>query len=751
MNQKTKKAWRNDAYAKVTGKAKYAADLKFHNMLHAVPVYSNFVHAKLRHVDTSQAERVEGVVRVLTAKDVPGAVRWGQIQKDYRMLVDDHIRCHGDVVAIVVANTRAIALDAAELVKIEAEELPMLFDPDEAMKPDAMLIHEDKGTNIVAHHRVRTGEVQQGFAQSDHILEHEFRTQFIEHAYMEPEAAICNPRSDGVMDVYGGMQHPFSTRRFTAAMLGVKLSDVEIIEVPMGGAFGGKDDTIAIICARTALAAQLTGRPVKMVYEREWSIRESYKRHPYKMSYKMGIKSDGKIQAVQCRMVADAGAYCSVSPWVTWRSTVQCCGPYKVEHVHCDVYAAHTNNVFTGAMRGFGAPQVNFAIEQLMDMAAEKVGMNPIEFRQHNLLRQGDTTVTGQTLDTHRVSLDQVLDTVVDKIDYHTKLKRCSRGKSKSDELYGIGLALSYRGASLGAEGVDFCSAIINVQQDGSILLETGVHENGQGAETTMIMLLANELGVKKERIRYRRASTSTIPDGGTTVASRGTIMGGGAVVNAVKILKQIFADGLADELGCDENSIVFENEQIRNQQGDRSIAFDEAILRLFSRQIYPYAFGVFQAPQVSWDEESGQGNAYFTWVYSCQAVEVLVNKSSGKITVTNAVAAHDIGKAINRSGLLGQIYGGMTMGMGYALSEEIISENGIIITTNLNKYKLLHSTDVPDIQAIIVENNDPVSPSGAKGIGEPALEIAAAAVANAVYQATETRYFELPIKAHRP
>lgn len=740
------KSWRNDAYAKVTGKAKYAADLKFHNMLHCVPVYTEYVHAKILKIETADAERMEGVVRILTAKDIPGEVCFGQIQKDYRMLADDRIRSHGDVVALVVAEYREIALEAAKQVKVEAKELPGLFDPEEAMQAESLLIHPEKGTNIVAHHRVRTGNVEEGFENSDYILEHEFETQFIEHAYMEPESAICNPRPDGVMEVYAGMQHPFSTRRFTSAILGVKLSEVEIISVPVGGGFGGKDDTIAIVCARAALAAQLTDRPVKMVYNREWSIRESYKRHPYKMKYKMGISKEGKIQAVRCEMIADAGAYCSVSPWVTWRSTVQCCGPYNVKNVHCDVYAAHTNNVFTGAMRGFGAPQVNFAIEQLMDIAAEKIGMNPLDFRRRNMLKQGDTTITGQKLDTHQVSLDQVLTNVCEKINYNNNLKKCSFGKSSSDELYGVGLALSYRGASLGAEGVDFCSAIINVQADGSILLETGIHENGQGAETTMILLLAKELGVSKERIRYRRASTSSIPDGGTTVASRGTIMGAAALVNAVKNLKQIFAEGLADELQANENSISFKNGKILNEKLNKSIDFDGAVSILFSRQIYPYVFGVFQAPRVSWDEETGHGNAYFTWVYSCQAVELTVRKSTGKIKIINAVASHDIGKAINPSGLLGQIYGGMTMGMGAALCEEIHSENGIITNPNLNKYKILRATDVPDIQAIIVENHDPVSPSGAKGIGEPALEIAAAAVANAFYNATGERCFRLPV-----
>ena len=227
------------------------------------------------------------------------------------------------------------------------------------------------------------------------------------------------------------MQHPFSTRRFVAACLGVALSEVEIIGTPMGGGFGGKDDTAAIVCARTALAAKVLNRPVKMVYRRDWSMRESYKRHPYRVHYRMGVTQAGRITAVQCRIVADGGAYCSVTPWVTWRSTVQCCGPYVVENVRCDTFGVYTNNVVAGAMRGFGSPQMNFVIEQVVEMAAAKAGISGIEFRRRNLVRQGSVTITGQKLDGHKVAMEQALDTVLREIDYEKKLARCARGQSE--------------------------------------------------------------------------------------------------------------------------------------------------------------------------------------------------------------------------------------------------------------------------------------------------------------------------------
>ncbi|HRX77080.1 MAG TPA: xanthine dehydrogenase family protein, partial [Candidatus Cloacimonadota bacterium] len=402
------KAYRNDALAKVTGKAKYTDDYVMPNMLHAVPIHAPVASAKIRQIQLDEALKMPGVRRIVTAQDIPGKIKFGQIIKDYPTLVNRRIRSTGDVVALVVAESRAQALDAAAAVELVLDDYPALFDPEEALKTEAELINPDYGSNICNYHRVRTGDIKAGEEDSDIVIEQDFSTSRIEHAYMEPEAALCHTRPDGVMEVLGSMQHPFSTRRFVASTLGVELKDVEVKTVPMGGGFGGKDDTAALVCARAALCAHLTGCPVKLSYSREMSMRESYKRHPYTMQYRMGLKKDGRISFVKVRMVADSGAYCSVTPWVTWRSTVQCCGCYEVPNVHCDVYGVYTNNVFTGAFRGFGSPQVNWAIEQLVEIAAEKLGISEVEFRRINMVKQGSTTVTNQVLDNHVVSLREV-------------------------------------------------------------------------------------------------------------------------------------------------------------------------------------------------------------------------------------------------------------------------------------------------------------------------------------------------------
>ncbi len=304
---------------------------------------------------------------------------------------------------------------------------------------------------------------------------------------------------------------------------------------------------------------------------------------------------------------------------------------------------------------------------------------------------------------------------------------------------------MSYRGVSLGAEGTDFCAAVVSVQFDGSVLLETGVHENGQGAESAMILILAEELGVDRGRIVYRRSSTSSVPDSGTTVASRATIMGGGAVSRAAAAVRLQMAGAVAADLGCRPEEVRFAGGRLTAPNG-KDIDFTEAVQRLYRDQKYPYALGVFPAPRVDWDESCGQGKAYFTWVYGCQAVELPVGRRTGRIRLLNAWAAHDVGRAVNRAALLGQFYGGMAMGAGYGLFEEVAMTGGRLRTLNYDTYRIPRSTDMPEMTAIILENRDPLSPSGAKSIGEPANELMAPAIANAYFHATGQRRCELPI-----
>ncbi len=742
-----KNCFRNDARQKVTGTARFADDLSFPGMVHAVPVYCDYVHARITALLIEEARNMPGVLAVYTWKDVPGALCTGQIHADYPIFVKDRIRSGGDVVALVVADSRAQALAAAGKVRVEAEPLPLILDTEEALKPESVIIPEGRPGNIVNHHKVRKGDPDARMEESELVIEEFFETPLVEHAYLEPECGISVPREDGALEIYGSVQHPFSTRRFISAYLARPLASIIVHAHAVGGSFGGKDDTASVVCARAALASIDLGRPVKLLYDRPWSMRESYKRNPYKMWYRAGFTKEGRLHSVISRTLSDSGAYTSTTPWSTWRSAVQNVGPYELDDIRADVYGVATNNLFTGAMRGFGSPQTNFAFEQIMDMAAEKLGIDPLEIRRINAVKDGSETITGQLLDDHKVSLVEVLERTAETIGYEEKKEKNSRGVPGADgKLYGIGMACSYRGCSLGAEGMDFCCATVNVQFDGSVLMDVSVFENGQGAPSAMMILASEMLGIPVEKIHYNASSTATIPDGGTTVASRGTMVGGGALKDAVDQLKKIIRETLKSDLVDGDEDIEFRDDRIWGSRG-RSLSWQEAGKKMYLARVYPFALGTFQAPPVTWDEETGQGDAYFSYVYSAQAVELEIDPSNGVCKILNIAASHDIGRAVNPPMVIGQIQGGIVQGAGMALSEKfLVDDEGRALSLNFSKYKIPRSTDLPDIETNIVENFDPLSPMGVKGIGEPALEIIAPAIANAVAAAAGRHLNSLPL-----
>lgn len=742
---------RIDAREKATGRAVYADDLYFDRMIHAAPLHAAYPSAKITHINTERALARLGVIDVITAADIPGKKQVGGIIADHFIIATDRTRYSGDVVALVAAETPEIARTATKEITVNYEVMEPILSPDDAVKKNSSLIHEGRKDNIVSSFRVRRGDIKKGYLASETIVEANFRTSFIEHAYLEPEACVAVPEADGSVTVYGGMQHPFSTRRVVAAATGLSLAKSRMVQTTLGGGFGGKDDTISVICARAAILALRTKRPVKIVYTREESVRESYKRHPFELKYKAGIGQDGKFKSMEVDITADAGPYCAVSPFVIWRPTVQCTGPYIVPNVRCDTKVVYTNNTFTGAMRGFGSPQQVFACESFVDMCAEKVGVDPLFFRKLNFFRQGTTTHTGQKLSKHTVAIDEVTARALRELGWKKKSALCSRGKPRDDGLfYGVGFACSYRGCSLGAEGNDFCSAIVNIQPDGSTLLEVGVSENGQGLKTAMVHILATELGIAHERIRFIDTDTSSIPDGGPTVASRGTIVGGNAVIDAANQIKNMMSPVLQDLIGASKKGYIYQKGRITNPTNHKGILFEKAVAACHSRKMYLHALGVFQGPSVSFDKHTGQGDAYFTYVYGCQAVELTVDPKTYKVVVARVVAAHEVGHAINPQMAVGQIFGGIAMGLGFALSEEIKHNSGIIANLNLNTYRIPRSTNIPEMTAILVENPDSSGPWGAKSLGEPTNELMGGAVANAIAAATGVRFFRVPITAER-
>lgn len=761
---------RVDAWGKVTGKAKFAEDYNVAHQLYGKVLRSKYPHARILHVDTSKAAQLPGVEAVLTAKDIPGSKVFGIVVKNQAILAEEKVRYLGDGVVLVAAVSKEIAEKAITLINVDYEPLPVLTDPETAMQPDSPRIHDDSPeyefSNTFVHHKVRKGDTEKGFAEADFVIERRFKTQFIEHSYLEPEAVLAEPSEQGGVKITGSIQNLFSSRRSVAASLNLDLNKVEIIQTTLGGSFGGKDEVMTAMCCRAALLALKTGKPVKMVNSREESMLESYKRHPYVIYYKWGMKKEGSITAMEQRCIADGGAYASMSPFVTWRSVVQATGPYNCENVKTDVYAVYTNNNYTGAMRGFGSPQVNFAIESMMDELAEKVGKNPLEIRLQNGFERGAVTATGQKLE-HNVSLKEVLTKAAHASDFAKKWNDY-RHQPPSPKKNGIGIACSYRGVSLGAEGTDAAGTIVSVQTDGSVIVSSGITDMGQGAQSAMSHIVAEVLGISLDRIQFLNTNTSRVPDSGPTVASRGTIMGGSAAKRAAEIVRATLLDvgskmtGIAAaELDLKENYLVHtlggtpvppgvESGDSTNKRCKRLASFTELAAETFRRGKPMYGFGWFKSPKTSWDEEKGQGQAYFTFVYSCNVAEVEVDTQTGKVDVVGFTSVHDVGKAISRGGVLGQIYGGVAMGLGYGLLEEFDFEDGVPRQLNFDEYLIPTSMDVPPVKAIIVENEDVAGPFGAKSIGEPANEIAAPAIVNAIFNATGKRVYELPANLER-
>jgi CO/xanthine dehydrogenase Mo-binding subunit len=483
---------------------------------------------------------------------------------------------------------------------------------------------------------------------------------------------------------------------------------------------------------------------------------------------------------------------------------VQATGPYYCENVKTDVFAVYTNNNYTGAMRGFGSPQVNFAIESMMDELGEKVGKDPLDIRLQNGFKDGAVTATEQKL-THKVSLMEVLTKATEAADFRAKWKKyrtmpaapqegikpsggpravparsaqehsrvigtpkhrrevgaaASRDGSRSGKIEaapappkkrGIGLACSYRGVSLGAEGVDAAGAIVSVQTDGSVIVSSGITDMGQGAQTQMSQIAAEVLGISMDRIRFLNTNTSRVPDSGPTVASRGTIMGGSAAKKAAEIVRATLL-GVGAELTrvAAEKCELAGNYLVEKRSGKRLASFTEVAAECFRRGRAMHALGWHKAPHTSWHDEEGKGEAYFTFVYGANVAEVEVDTETGTVDVLDFVSCHDVGKAINRNSVLGQFYGGVTMGLGYGLLEEFDYEDAVPKQVNFDEYLIPTSMDVPPIKAIIVENEDAAGPFGAKSVGEPTNELAAPAIVNAIYNATGKRICEIPATLER-
>lgn len=724
---------RLDVWEKVTGRAKYGADLRFEGMLYAKGVYATDPHAKIVRIDTSKAEAMQGVAAVITAKDIPGLKVIGEVMLDQYILADDKTRFFGDVVACVAAETPELAAAAAKAVEVEYAPLEGLFDTETAERSET-IVTADYPHNVVATSRTCKGDAEAALQTCDVVVDTHYSTQFVEHAYIEPEAIVVVPNVEGKsLRVYGSLQNPFMVRTSVCRSLKLPMAKVDVIQAALGGTFGGKLESAEPLAIRAGLIALKTGRPVRYVLTREESIRESYKRHPFHFHIRLGASKDGTLQAMHAEAVADSGAYANWACGVIGKAAHLGPGPYRNPNVLYEAKAIATNNIHTGSMRGFGTPQAIYATENAIDELAEKLGMSPLDFRRKNALRTGDVSGTGQVLDKHKVTVLEVLNNAAAAIGYDEKYEKYNR-ENHGLVRRGVGIACSMRGVSIGSEGLDVSRVYIEVEEDASVLVSCGYTEQGQGLRTALAQIAAEALGCDLERITMNVADSSRAPSSGAAIASRGTFTGGHAILDAAKKIKQTIAAPLAEKYGIPTEEIAFEGDRVR--VGENMIGFDEAVAACYAVGATPAANGTFVNFPLSWDHEKCCGEAFVSYTYSCHAAEVEVDLASGKVTVLKMAGSHDAGRVINQTLACGQVYGGMVMGAGMGVLEDLGSRKGICKNLNFDNYIIPTFMDAGENEAIMVDNPDPRGPYGAKSLGEPATEPGAAAVACAVNHA---------------
>ncbi len=731
---------RPEAVEKVTGAAMYTDDLVFDGMLYAKARRAMIPHGFLRKLDISKARALPGVVAVLTAEDIPAEHNHGLVIYDWPVLVGigERVRYVGDAIAIVAAESHEIAEQAAALIEAEFDLQPVITNPVQARQEGVPQIHE-KG-NLLKHIKVRKGNMEQGFAESDVILEHTFHTQITDHAFLEPECSIAVPLPDGRMEIYVGSQIPYQDREQVARVMGWPEERVRVVGQLMGGGFGGKEDVMGQI--HVAMLANVTGRPVKLLFDRHESLLVHPKRHATQIRVKLGARRDGRLVAMETELYGDTGAYASLGEKVMTRATTHSAGPYDIPHVRADCYAMYTNNPPAGAFRGFGVTQSAFAVESMMDKLAETLGMEPVELRRINALHVGSITNTGQLL-SESVGLMECIDKVDAELRRHNTAPFAARVDPGNPNLVRAwGFAAAYKNTGLGGGAPDISGADVELYADGTFQVRSSAAELGQGLVTVMRLIVAEEMAVPPEQVRVLVMDTDLAPNGGPTTASRQTFVTGNASRYAAKTLRDQITASMAEKFDV-------RPEQIRFQDGivhvnGHSLTYAEVYKEMTDSGQQPRVRYMYEAPKTQ--PLGTGGDMHFAFSFGVQAAEVEVNKLTGEVRVLRVISANDVGMAVNPLGLQGQVEGGVMMGLGNCLTEEYIVENGYPVTDYLARYRVPGIMLTPEITSIIVEHPVEAGPYGAKGVGEISSIPTTPAITNAIYNAVGVRIDKLPV-----
>ncbi len=729
---------RRDAVGLVSGRTRFADDITLPNMLWGKVRWADHPHARVLNVDAVEASAVPGVVIVLTARDVPGRNAFGRVIPDQPAFAQDVVRYIGDPVACVFAETLAAAEEACQLIKVDYEVLAGVFSPEAAARPDAPRLHE-RG-NLLKEARVRRGDADEALAGCEFVVEGEYTTPFVEHGYLEPESGLALPDDDGGVTLLVPTQAAWDDRRELAAILALPREKVRVKQLPIGGAFGAKGDVH--LHRFLALGALRTGRPVKITLTREESLRTHAKRHASRMRVALGADCDGKLQAIRTRVILDGGAYASTSGGILEAGCVINTGPYFAPNLDLHGQVWYTNNIIGGAMRGFGSPKIAFAVESSLDELARKVGLDPFEIRLRNALDVGLPNVVDHAQEPGVVTIKQ---TILAAREAFAALEIPS---SQGTKRIGVGVASMTKTVGVGRGTTETAGAIVELSADGVCHVYSGYCEMGQGALPMLVGLINEELGIPAARVRVLLPDTSVAPETSPSTASRQAFMTGNAVVLAARELRAELNHRAADALDAEPGNIVLDGAFLVDTVSGRRMplsAFGERFV--VERQYNPPSTEALPpGGQSAWgapDFRSRPTN--WCYDYATHVAVVEVDTVTGAVRVLKYIAAHDVGKALNPTAIEAQIEGGVMMGLGYALSEEFIVQDGINLTDSLHKCHLPSADRTPEIISVVLEIPHPLGPLGAKGFAEAPTVPVAPAILNAIYDAVGVRIKSLP------
>ena len=738
---------RKDAAAKVTGRAVYGVDVKLPGMLQGKILRSPVPHARIVGIDTSKAERLPGVRAVVTGRDAPYTHN-ASIIKDWCFFAQEKVRHVGEAVAAVAAVDEETAEEALGLIEVDYEDLPAVFDAEEAVKPGAPLVHEGMmdypraeafhpvaGTNICNYFKLRRGDAENAFVGCDVVVEERYTTAMMQHCPMETHVTVAQQTVDGRLTLWTGAQSPYWTRFELATALGIPMSDIRIIVPYVGGGFGAKH-AVKVEQYAIALARKTGHRPVRIALTRAEEFGASLARQPTTIDIKTGATRDGRIVARHIKILWNTGAYADLSPAVSRNAGFAAGGPYVIPNVWVDSYCVYTNNPVCGAFRGFGVPEVTWAGESQLDVVAQRLGLDPLELRLRNAVEEGSESVLGEVL--HSVGVKECLQKAATAVGW----------KAPKGPRRGRGVACMHKSTGTPTSS----AAFVKLNEDGSVSLLSSAVEMGQGSETVLAQIVAEELGVKMEHIRVATPDTDVTPYERSTTSSRTTFHAGNALVAAARDAKEQILEIAGQLLEASAKDLELRDEKVWVRGSpDRSVPLAGLWKAgMYSRGQYPilgrgaYSTSGIYDPLDPQTGRSKRSTAF--WMYAAQAAEVEVDLETGKVTVLKLTAAHDMGKAINPQTCEQQIEGALVMGLGQALFEELVMDQGRPLNPSFIDYKLPCTLDIPALEAILVEAPHRDGPFGAKGLGEPGLAPTAAAIGNAILDAIGVRMCDLPI-----